>query len=154
MRAIIFITFNLLVLIFILVYENKYLSTKDYYASIYVIENKNNVSHIKIASSSKNSKFNSLTYFKSPAISDVAIFNSQGDIRTGDVDGDYIIRYNMSENNSVSIVELDKAELYLRLKARTAFDHEETIKLLYSENDVYIFDMQRNNNIIMYSSNK
>ncbi|WP_221886391.1 hypothetical protein, partial [Vibrio cholerae] len=73
---------------------------------------------------------------------------------TGDVDGDYIIRYNMSENNSVSIVELDKAELYLRLKARTAFDHEETIKLLYSENDVYIFDMQRNNNIIMYSSNK
>ena len=154
MRSIMFIFISLITLIISLYYKYNYSNSSEYYASLYVINASKETSHIKISTNIKNNDFTSQTYLKSIGIDDIAVFSSKGEIKEGDVRGDYILTYSMSEFNPVSVVDIDSAELFIRLKARTAYSHNENIKLLYSGNGIYIFDMQRNNNTIMYSSNR
>ncbi len=151
MRSIIFIFISLITIIISLYYKCCYSEPSEYYASLYVINASEEVSHIKISTYIKNNDFISQVYVQSAGINDIAVFSSKGEIKKGDVRGDYILSYSMSEVNPVSVADIDSAELFIRLKARTAYSHNENIKLLYSGNGIYIFDMQRNDNTIMYS---
>lgn len=154
MRSIMFIFISSITLIVSLYYKYNHLKSEDYYASLYVIINSKETSHIKISTAIKNNEFISQTYLQSIGIDNIAVFSSKGEIKEGDARGDYILTYSMSEVNPVSVVDIDSAELFIRLKARTAYSHNDNIKLLYSRNGIYIFDMQSNNNTIMYSSNR
>ncbi len=154
MRLIIFIILSLITFVISMYYKYYYIKPSEYYSSLYIINESNEVSHIKISTNIKNNEFISQTYVRSAGINDIAVFSSKGEIKEGNIRGEYILSYSMNEVNPVSVVDIDKAELFIRLKARTAFSHNENIKLLYSDNGIHIFDMQRNNNTIMYSSNK
>ncbi|WP_038198528.1 hypothetical protein, partial [Vibrio ordalii] len=93
MRSIIFISISSITLIVSLYYKYNDLKSEEYYASLYVISNSKEISHIKISTNVKNNEFISQTYLQSIGIDDIAVFSSKGEIKEGDVRGDYILSY-------------------------------------------------------------
>ncbi len=131
------------------VYVDKRLTTDgEYQASLYYVGKE--TTNIHIVTKMKNGEFISHTYLNSPSLGEIATFLSKGYFIDDDTDGTYSFRYNMEETNTPTLLRREGANLYLSMVARVGFSQEETIKMIYHDKKFSIFDMNRNNNIIMY----
>lgn len=149
MRYIITMFLSALICALSLLYVKQSL-TKDgeYQASLYFIGN--NISHTHIVTHMKESNFVTHTYLKSASLSEAAIFLSKGYFTDDDADGNYTFRYTMEESNTPKILDPSKARFYIGMVGRVGLPLEESIRLIYHDKNVSIFDMKRNNNVIMY----
>ncbi|WP_429234496.1 hypothetical protein [Aeromonas salmonicida] len=121
----------------------------EYQASVYFIGA--NTTSIQITTNMQESKFVTHSYVKSPALSEAAVFVSRGYFVDDDIDGNYRFHYIMEEDNSPTIIEPSKANFYLGMVGRVGLPLEEDITLLYHNDKISIFDMNRNNSVIMFS---
>ena len=149
MRYVTLLVFSALICALSLLYVKQSL-TKDgeYQASLYFIGN--NISHMHIVTHMKKSDFITHTYLKSASLSEAAVFVSKGYFMDDDADGNYTFRYTMEESNTPTVLDPSKARFYIGMVGRAGLPLEESIKLIYHNNRISIFDMKRNNNVIMY----
>ncbi len=148
MRALIFFTLSLLFLFISKYYVNTQLTQKgEYKASLYIINEY--TTRVDITSNIDESHFVSHSYISSPGIESTAVFVSKGVFIDDSIDS-YTIRYNIKQLKHPRIISTEKAGLYINMVGRLGHVIEEDIKMIYHSDNISIFDMNRNNNIITY----
>lgn len=120
----------------------------EYRAKLYVINDY--TSRLDITSNINKSDFISHSYLSSPGLSNVVEFISKGSFVDDDNKGGYAINYTMKRASKVTVLDINKANLYIDMASRVGKPIDEKIKLIYQSNNISVFDINRNNNIIMY----
>lgn len=150
MRYVILLATSFVALLLSFGYAKKSLTRDgEYHASLYFIGL--NVTNVHIVTNMHNSDFISHSYLKSASLSETAKFISKGRFIDDAADGSYSISYVMEEENSPKILDPNKARFYLDMVGRTGVDVEEKIRMIYHDQVISLFDMNRNGNVIMYS---
>lgn len=150
MRHVIYLASSILLFVASLFYVKQGLTNDgEYRASLYVIGDV--VTKIHLVTHMKNSDFITHTYLQSSALNGTATFISKGNFTDDDEYGNYKYSYRMEEVKSpISVIDTEHAHIYMGMVSRLELPMEEEIKLLYHKNNVSIFDMRRNYNVIMY----
>lgn len=120
----------------------------EYRAKLYVINDY--TSRIDITSNINKSNFITHSYLSSPGLSNVVEFISKGSFVDDDYQGNYIVNYTMKRASKVTVLDTNKASLYIDMASRVGKPIDENIKLLYQSSNISVFDTNRNNNVIMY----
>ncbi|MGL4614026.1 MAG: hypothetical protein ACRCVV_09035 [Shewanella sp.] len=150
MRAMILFISSSVFLFCAVMYQNMYISQSgEYHASLHVINN-NDVVKMRIVSHVENNDFVTHTYLTSPGLSSTATFLSKGSFIDREGNGKLTYLYSMSLIESTEIVNPEEARIYMDLVARLGLPIEESIDILYHNNEITVFDMMRNNSVIMY----
>ncbi|ATL91564.1 hypothetical protein CK911_01195 [Aeromonas sp. CU5] len=150
MRHVILLSLSIALFIYSTVYVKQQLTNDgEYRASLHVIGDV--VTNIHLVTHMKNSEFITHTYLKSTAINGTATFVSKGRFVDDDRNGNYKYSYLMEEVQSpLTVTDTEHAHIYMSMVSRLGLPIEEDIKLLYHHNNISIFDMKRNFNVIMY----
>lgn len=149
MRAVIFFISSCALLFYVSIYKNGHISQGgEYHASHYVIND--DIVNIRIVSHVRDNEFMTRTYLTSPGLSNTATFLSKGRFIDRQDDGTLEYSYSMSLIEPTDVVNAKEARVYMDLVARLGFPIEEHINILYHNNQITVFDMQRNSNVIMY----
>ncbi len=121
----------------------------EYHASLYVIGQ--DTTCLRIATHVEHNQFVTHTYISSSGLSDVATFLSKGEFLDSSEQGVYTYKYEMTQLNNVNVIHPPKVGLYMSMIGRLGFAQEEKVHMLYHDNKISVFDMMRNNNVIMYA---
>lgn len=149
MRALILFISSCTFLFYSFMYESEYISQSgEYHASLYVIND--DVVKIRIVSHVENNNFVTHTYLSSPWLSNTATFLSKGSFIDRGRDGKLTYSYSMSLTDPTEIINPEEARIYMELVARLGLPMKERINILYHNNQITVFDMMRNSNVIMY----
>lgn len=148
MRTIISFLFSLSLLISTEYYVKSKLTEKgEYRASLYLINE--HTTKVDISSSVDKNHFVSHSYISTPGLQTTAVFKSNGVFIAKKFDT-YTIRYNMTQLDRPKITSTENANLYINMIGRLGHVIEEDIKMIYHSGNVTIFDMNRNNSVILY----